>query len=140
MCNRPGLRSIKTASPWCAVLALFCGLTAGSEAASAVECGEVLTQDTVLEADLSCPGDGLVVGADGIVIDLGGHLLRGSGIWSIPSTAGIRNEGYDDVEIRNGRIERFEHGINLVDVAGNRIEALSVYGDNGSSEGIALVA
>src|SRR5437762_13451899 len=38
--------------------------------------------------DLSCPGDGLVVVADGITLDLGGHTPTGPGIgpqpWPLP--------------------------------------------------------
>ncbi|MGH9365668.1 MAG: hypothetical protein ACRD1B_10465, partial [Thermoanaerobaculia bacterium] len=76
----------------------------------------------MLEADLTCPGDGLTVGADRVVIDLGGHLLSGPG--QTAGTAGIRNEGHRDVEVRNGRIEYFEHGVRLAGVEGNRVEGL----------------
>ncbi len=44
-----------------------------------VRCGSVLTTDTTLRHDLlGCVGDGLVIGADGIKIDLNGRRL-GSG-------------------------------------------------------------
>jgi hypothetical protein len=42
-------------------------------------CGTVLTANTTLRADLTCTGDGLFLGADGITLNLGGHVLRGSG-------------------------------------------------------------
>jgi parallel beta-helix repeat protein len=97
--------------------------------AAAVECGEVLTEDTVLEADLlNCPGDGLIVGTDGILIDLAGHTIRGRGGFHppIPGSAGIRNPGHGSVGIRNGRIEGFETGVELIGVSQNRVEALSI--------------
>src|SRR5262245_4910343 len=123
-----------------AVLGVLAAILAGPAAAGAVECGEVLTEDTVLEVDLlNCPGDGLVVGAGGIRIDLGGHLLQGSGSWPNPGTAGIRNEGHHDVEIRNGRIVRFDHGVHLADVTGNRIEGLMIGGIRATFKGIVLV-
>jgi len=110
------------------LLAGICALFAGQTAAGAVECGQVLTEDTVLDTDLVCPGDGLVVGAERIVIDLGGHLVRGpyspSELWYIPGTVGIRNDGHRDVEIRNGRIAFFEHGVSLTRAAGNQVEGL----------------
>ena len=105
------------------LLLVICALVAGPTAADAVECGEVLTQDTLLDADLTCPGDGLIVGADGIVIDLGGHVIRSLSFLG----AGIRNEGHNDVEIRNGRIEgEFDPGVELVGARGNLLEALVV--------------
>jgi hypothetical protein len=49
--------------------------TAGTANADVVHCGEVLTQSTVVENDLSCPQEGLYAGRDGIVIDLNGHSI-----------------------------------------------------------------
>jgi parallel beta-helix repeat protein len=72
-------------------------------------CGQVLTQSTVVPHDLrDCPGDGLVVGADGITIDLAGYVVDGVG-----SGSGIRNDGYDSVTITNGTLEDFDHGVHL---------------------------
>ena len=43
-----------------------------------IKCGQTLTQSVRLTDDLvNCPGDGLVIGADGITVDLGGHTLDG---------------------------------------------------------------
>ncbi len=43
------------------------------------ECGEVITESIQLANDVGpCPGDGLVVGADNIVIDLNGHRVSGT--------------------------------------------------------------
>jgi parallel beta-helix repeat protein len=124
---------------WSVLLALLCGLAAGSRTAGAVECGEVLTEDTVLEADLlDCPGDGLIVGADGIRIDLGGHVLGGLDSSFNPGTIGIRNNGHDDVEIRNGRIQNFEEGVHLEGVTRNQLEALGI-GSRSSTSCIVLV-
>ena len=48
--------------------------------ASHVNCGDVITQDTTLDSDLlNCPGDGLVIGADGVTVDLAGHTIDGTG-------------------------------------------------------------
>jgi parallel beta-helix repeat protein len=86
-----------------------------------VDCGQTITSDLQLSADLFCEPrtgvhDGLVVGADGITIDLGGHAVAGSG------GAGIDNSGgYDDVTIRNGRADAFGTGILLDGASRNRI-------------------
>ena len=50
--------------------------------ASQVRCGDVITQDTRLEADLvNCPGDGIVIGADHVALDLNGHVIDGGRIY-----------------------------------------------------------
>src|SRR5689334_23912362 len=38
-------------------------------------CGSVITKDVTLRADLQCDKDGLIVGADGITINLNGHTI-----------------------------------------------------------------
>jgi parallel beta-helix repeat protein len=114
-------------------------LPAAASARPAVGCGAVLTRDTVLTADLvDCPGDGLVVGADGIRITLNGHSITGTGA---PGSAGIRNHGHDGVTIEDGDfvgldISGFQTGILLVGADRNRVRDLFV---EGSSHGIALV-
>ena len=45
-----------------------------------VACGATITTDTKLRADLTnCPGDGLVIGGDGITLDLGRRTIDGAG-------------------------------------------------------------
>ena len=87
----------------------------------AVDCGQTITSDLHLTEDLFCEPrtdvlSGLVVGADGIVIDLGGHDIIGS------SGPGIDNSGgYDDVTIRNGAVDAFGTAILLDGASRNRI-------------------
>jgi parallel beta-helix repeat protein len=86
-------------------------LTGVAPAAAAVGCGSTITTDTTLTSDLSCPGDALVVTAPGVTLDLGGHLLRGAGFAA--DGAGIRVLA-SGVAVRNGRIENFRYGVDLV--------------------------
>ncbi|MGH3939687.1 MAG: right-handed parallel beta-helix repeat-containing protein [Pseudonocardiaceae bacterium] len=78
------------------------------------DCGAVLTADTTLTADLlDCPGNGLVIGAKGIMVDLNGHTVDGVGLG-----VGISNNGFDDVTITNsagtpGTIKDFDYGVQL---------------------------
>jgi hypothetical protein len=86
-----------------ALLALFLAAAALGDrpAFAGVACGAVLTSDTVLERDLTdCPGDGLVIGAAGITVDLNGHTVDGT---RADDSVGIRNERHDRVTIANGR-------------------------------------
>ena len=57
---------------------------------------------------LDCPGNGLVVGADGITIDLDGHTIDGIGLG-----AGVLNPGFDAVTITNGIVQEFDVGVQL---------------------------
>jgi CSLREA domain-containing protein len=74
-----------------------------------VYCGQVLTQSTLVNNDLvDCLWDGLVIGANGITIDLNGKTIDGKGL-----AAGIRNDGYDNVAIKNGTVVDFDYGVML---------------------------
>jgi parallel beta-helix repeat protein len=100
------------------ILALLAGLALGAAPAAAQPaCGDVLTQDTTLTADLYCgaaENDApLTIGADGITLDLGGHTLSGVENYRIV------NEGHDNVTIRNGTILSDGGTIHLSGVSGN---------------------
>lgn len=87
-------------------------------AGTAVRCGTTLTKDTVLDHDLlDCPGDGLVIGRNGITVDLNGHLLRGSYDLSPGPDdhrwAGVRNRGYRNVTVKGGSIVEFGSGVHF---------------------------
>jgi hypothetical protein len=80
-------------------------------------CAQTVAQNAYLAQNLTCPSeDGIDVGAPGITIDLGGHLLRGNdaighdGIY-VQSNAGVR--------IMNGTIRDFEDGIQATPGADN---------------------
>jgi hypothetical protein len=78
-----------------------------------VRCGEVITANITLHADIECEGDGLIVGADGVAIDLNGHTISSS----TGSGVGIYNSLHDGVTVRDGAILQFEWGLHL-DAAG----------------------
>jgi parallel beta-helix repeat protein len=78
-------------------------------------CGDVITTDTTLAGDLTnCPGDGLVIGADSVTLDLNGHTVDGDGTpGAAGPNVGILNEGYDGVTIENGTVREFDFGLLL---------------------------
>jgi parallel beta-helix repeat protein len=90
-----------------------------------VQCGETITASLRLANSLlDCPGDGLVVGAAGITIDLGGHRIDGV-VAQNSETVGIRNDpGFAGVTIRNGLVTQFHAGVSLVFAASNSIAGL----------------
>jgi hypothetical protein len=79
-----------------------------SAPAQPVTCGQVITSTTRLTADLRCPRDGLVIGRDGITLDLGGHVI------SAPrSGTGVDLAGHSRITVRNGKLEGFVTHVQL---------------------------
>jgi parallel beta-helix repeat protein len=79
--------------------------------AASVSCGTELTVSTTLTRDLlGCAGDGLVVGADGITVNLNGHLIAGNPNGS-PSGIGVRVTGHHNVTVTNGTVQGFWRGV-----------------------------
>src|SRR5437762_1384317 len=99
----------------------FIALSGGQALAAPVSCGQVITKDTTLENDLTdCPGDGIVVGADKITLDLNGHTVETS--CDCTGQNGIDNTGgYDRVRILNGTVRGFEHSVALVGASNNTL-------------------
>jgi len=95
-------------------------LTAGPVQATHVGCGSVITENTTLDSDVGpCPGDGLIVAASNITLDLNGYRIfaaNGPG-----DNAGIRLGGFDPVTlepivvsgvtVQNGTVEGFDAGV-----------------------------
>jgi parallel beta-helix repeat protein len=113
----------------------------GQARASQVSCGETITADTTLEQDLvNCPNHGIVIGADGITLDLNGHLVDGDGTPAAncdnqkePCDFGLFNDGHDGVTIRNGSVREFAIGVLLGTTTGrarhNRVLGVSASGN-----------
>ena len=97
-----------------ATLAVLVALLSFVSTASAshVQCGDTITQDTTLDSDLVCAGDGLVVDAGGILdggevaLDLAGHSITGSG-----TGIGISPAGGSVVEVRGGAVRGFDYAV-----------------------------
>jgi Right handed beta helix region/Periplasmic copper-binding protein (NosD) len=95
-----------------ALLTLAAGAVALSPSSAAaherasVSCGLVLTQSVKLTADLTgCTGNGLIIGADGVTVDLNGHTLAGNGTGSFDGV--VDEDNHARVTVKNGRIENF---------------------------------
>jgi parallel beta-helix repeat protein len=90
------------------------GLEGSAASAQPLTCGQVITEDTTLRGDLGpCPGDGLVIGAANVTLDLNGHAIVGD-TGALGRDVGVRNgEGYDGTVIENGEIREFFTSIQL---------------------------
>jgi parallel beta-helix repeat protein len=100
-------------------------LSAGPASAADVQCGDVLTSDTKLRHDLRCgPGDGLVIGADGVTLDFAGHSLTGPGAYGAGAGGGVRAARVFDFVIRNGTITGYAEGIVLDEARNGHVWAM----------------
>jgi parallel beta-helix repeat protein len=104
----------------------------GSALATHVGCGDTITQDTKLDSDVGpCPGDGIVIGADNITLDLGGHVMSGddSGL-----DHGVQNfGGFDGVAVKNGEIRDFGVGARFFSSVASSFTGLTVTSNDGSA-------
>lgn len=104
--------------------------------ASHVSCGQVITEDTTLDSDLvGCPHHGVVIGANGITLDLAGHTLEAA---DNNFGAGVLNNGFSDATVRNGSIGRFDEGIAADQASRMSAANLTVTPRHQGSFGIAL--
>lgn len=131
----PGCSSVRLMIGTCAVGIGFLTGGVGVAAAAPVSCGEIITTNTKLQADLvDCPGDGVVIGSDNITLDLGGHTIDGLGSAAPFGSDGIDNSGgYDNVVIKNGTVTEFQQGVALVGTTGNVARNLIVAGNLGDA-------
>jgi parallel beta-helix repeat protein len=86
-------------------------------------CGVPVTQSFRLSADLTaCVGDGIVIGANNLTIDLNGKRVEGDGT----TGAGIQNNGnFSRITIRNGTVRFFLDGLHA-NSAANRNTVIDV--------------
>ena len=110
-------------------LALAAPAAAQAGGRDKVACGATITSDTKLRADLTnCPGDGLVIGANGITLDLGRRTIDGTGA---EGSQGIRLNGRRGVKIKNGTVQEFAVGVGLDGSDSNRLQWLTVRANGG---------
>lgn len=76
------------------------------------KCGDVVTDSFVdLDYDLlDCPGDGLIIGADDVIVDCNYHTISGSG-----EGIGININGKNNVRIRYCNLRDFDTGVSVVE-------------------------
>jgi hypothetical protein len=107
-----------------------------------LECGDVITEDFRLSRSIICDDssflvDGIVIGADGIDINLAGHALGGPGSNLIDASdpAGIDNTGgYDGVTIHDGRLAGWGRAIELEEASSTRIRGIDASSNTGGVE------
>jgi hypothetical protein len=97
-------------------------LSRADAAAKQSSCGTTITTDTTLDSDLvDCPNNGIVIGADGVTLDLNGHLIDGDGTKAAgcdpeqeTCDVGVDIEGHDGVTVMHGSVRDFAIGVGVV--------------------------
>jgi parallel beta-helix repeat protein len=99
--------------------------TIAAAARPAIGCGDTITQDTRLTANLvDCPGAGLVIGADAITLDLNGHTVDGDGTRD-DGDIGIDVSGHRAVTITHGAVAQFTEGVLVSGASGVALRGLT---------------
>jgi parallel beta-helix repeat protein len=102
----------------------------GAEAAGQgqPQCGDTITTHTTLHHDLiDCPNNGIVIGADGITLNLNGHTIDGDGGLTadcpedVICDDGIVNDGHDGVTVAHGAVRQFALGALVAGSRHNRV-------------------
>lgn len=98
-----------------------------------LRCGEVITRSTTLTADVGpCPGNGIIIGADDIMLNLNGHTISGAPGPGDGNTAGVRLPMRRGVVVtgqpgssgRMGTVTGFDAGVLVNGGSGNTVENL----------------
>ncbi len=120
----------------------------GSASAAVVACGQTITQNTVLDADVGpCSGTnvyGIIVGADNVTLDLNGHTVSGS-----PATgegAGVFVFRRTGVTVKNGTVRDFDGGVAIEGGSANTVTGITAHDNIGVvgvtryADGIAILS
>lgn len=106
----------------------------GAGAQTTLACGQTITQSTTLTADIGpCSNNGIVVGADGITLDLGGYRVFGT-----PNSgdgAGVLLTNRKGVTVANGRVTDFDGGVVILGGSGNTVRRITAQNNIGASFG-----
>lgn len=84
-----------------------------ARAARSVLCGDVIVEDLRLEADLTCAGAGLIVGADNVRVNLNGYVIAGNGTGN-----GVDVANRAGISIYGGTIRSFFAGVRAMNSSG----------------------
>jgi len=107
---------------------------AGAQIVSQPTCGQTITQSTTLTADLGpCSNNGIVIGADGITLDLGGHRIFGT--TATGDRAGVLVQGRQGVTVRNGTVNDFDGGVVILSGSGNTVTGITARHNLGAAFG-----
>lgn len=123
MLPTPAIRARSLAALALAALAFVSTYGADGAEAAGIGCGDVIKKDITLRRDLlNCPNAGLIIGADGVTLDLNGHMVDGDNKLAkeCPEDSktdfcedGVVNEGHSGVTVVGGEVREFAFGVSF---------------------------
>lgn len=102
-------------------------------AVPSAECGQTITQNVRLRKDLDCAGAGLIIGANDVVVDLGGHTLSGNG-----TDSGVVASDRINATVRNGTIRAFASGVAYYRGQASTVDNVNFEANTGEDVGFTL--
>jgi hypothetical protein len=100
-----------------AAVAALAAPSALAAPATTAQCGQVITRDTKLAADIVCASEtdsAIFIGADDITLDLNGHALIGPGAGEVDESNGVTTDASrTGLVVKDGRITGFSQGVNF---------------------------
>ncbi len=135
------MKRILQKAEWVALLIMTTSLVLVAPAdavqeGATIDCGTIITEDTVLTADVGpcgasvsepghgSGGHGLVIGADGVDRDLNGHHLRLGRFGRPHQASGVLVDGHSDASVFGGTVRGFFHGVQVVNGARNEVSGI----------------
>lgn len=129
------MKRVRTRAAVLAAIGLLAGLVFVTPAEAAhVACGETITVDTTLDGDIGpCDDNGIIIGADGVTINLNGHRIFGTD--QPGDGAGVLMRGVSGATVFNGTVEDFDGGVVIEGGGGNSVGLITARDNIGSSHG-----
>lgn len=124
-------------SAWAVAAAIAIALAApGIVRANHVGCGAVVRADVTLDSDLlGCPGNGIVIAAGGVTVDLAGHAVEGMRLGTRAGFGVATTSGTSHVTVLNGKVGHFHNAVVLGSGTDYRVRNVTVYA---SHDGVLL--
>jgi hypothetical protein len=132
------MRALKPFVALCSVVGLLVVgpvISHAGAATTTVACGQTVTRSTTLASDVGpCPGDGIVVAANGVTLNLNGHRVFGTADPEATGDfAGIRLQGTTGATVNGGgTVDHFAAGVVVQRGAANTVDNVTVH-DNVSA-------
>ena len=104
-------------------VAAVAGVVSSGATAQTLTCGAVVTSNVTLDSSLTGCSTGLVVGADGISIDLNGYAIQGVGT---DTGSGVEVFDRSGVTVKNGHVRGFHTGVRLVRTHDSTVTNLTI--------------
>jgi hypothetical protein len=129
MLSRVRRRALVVLVPF-AVLPLLVAATHGSKKLTVLSCGDTITNSTTLSSDIGpCGGNGVIIGADHVTLNLNGHRISGAG-----GNNGVFSNNVG-VVVENGSVVNFNIDVQL---QGNSSRVINLRASNAAATGIVI--